>query len=252
MANQQLGFDVVGTSNASEVMGKAGKEADKLANKLKNAFDIKRTLTNAFIGAFGLTALLSSGIEYVTSKWDEYKQAQKDAFDAGAKPVYDELKAQEALGVQLDKNLSAILAMSKIKQERAKNIEDVKLQEQLAREAFLNSEAGQAFVQKKIAKHGLTMGAYTQEELTTAAKAEGARINVEKEKNKKNTFDGSISGSLGNAPASGVIGVGNNAQLALLDEQLVTLKQIRDGIDALGSPQGMNTDFTKESYQNIT
>lgn len=252
MANQQIGFDVVGTSNAAEVMGKAGKEADKLANKLKNAFDVKRTFTNAFIGAFGLTALLSTGIGYVTDKLAEYQQAQKDAFDAGAKPVYDELKAQEALGVQLDKNLSAVLAMAKIKQERAKNIEDVRLQENLAIEAFLNTEAGMKFKQQHTVQS--TDESYyvaLREQELAAAKAAGAVINTEKEKNKNNTFNGSLSGSLGNAPTSGVIGVGNNAQFTLMESQLATLEQIRDAIDRLGTPQGMNTDFTKPEYPTV-
>jgi hypothetical protein len=40
MANQQLGFYVVGKSNAAEVMGKAGKEAEKLRKKLEKAFDM--------------------------------------------------------------------------------------------------------------------------------------------------------------------------------------------------------------------
>jgi hypothetical protein len=59
MANQQLGFDVVGKSNAAEVMGKAGKEAEKLANKLKNAFDVKGALTGALTGAAGCSALIN-------------------------------------------------------------------------------------------------------------------------------------------------------------------------------------------------
>jgi hypothetical protein len=31
-----------------------------------------------------------------------------------------------------------------------------------------------------------------------------------------------------------------------MEEQLDTLKAIRDSIDKLGTPQGMNTDFTKQ------
>ena len=57
---------------------------------------------------------------------------------------------------------------------------------------------------------------------------------------------------MSNGPTSGVIGVGNNAQFTLMEQQLDTLKEIRDSIDRLGTPAGMNTDFTKESYQNIT
>ena len=51
---------------------------------------------------------------------------------------------------------------------------------------------------------------------------------------------------MGNGPTSGVIGVGNNAQFSLMAEQLDALIQIRDSIDRLGTPQGMNTDFTKQ------
>ena len=75
MANQQLGFEVVGKSNATEVMGKAGKEADKLANKLKNAFDIKGALTGAFIGAFGAAALLDKGINLITESFNLVQSA---------------------------------------------------------------------------------------------------------------------------------------------------------------------------------
>ena len=57
---------------------------------------------------------------------------------------------------------------------------------------------------------------------------------------------------MGNGPTSGVIGVGNNATFTMMEQQLDTLKEIRDSIDRLGTPTGMNTDFTKESYQNIT
>ena len=70
----------------------------------------------------------------------------------------------------------------------------------------------------------------------------------EKTKTKENTMDGGLGGSMSNAPTSGVIGVGNNAQFTLMESQLATLEQIRDAIDRLGVPQGMNTDFTKPEY----
>jgi hypothetical protein len=99
MANQQLGFDVVGKSNASEVMGKAGKEADKLANKLKNAFDFKGALTGAFIGAFGAAALLNKAIETVTESFKGMADVADQAGKAGISAAeFDKLSfaAQDA------------------------------------------------------------------------------------------------------------------------------------------------------------
>jgi hypothetical protein len=135
------------------------------------------------LGVVGPMALLQTGIGYVTEKWSEYQQAQKDAFEAGAKPVYDEIKAQQELGVQLDKNLSAILATAKIKEEIAKSEEDIKTQESQARQAFIDSEAGQTFVKKRIKESGGIV-TLSNEEIDAAAKAEGARINAEIKKKK--------------------------------------------------------------------
>ena len=128
------------------------------------------------LGVAGPMALLQAGIGYVSDKWAEYKQAQKDAFEAGAKPVYDELKAQQELGDQLDKNLSILLAMDKIKQEKAKTKEDIITQENQAIESFKKTEAGKQFVanhSRYVSDIGQDVYTATREQELAAAKAEG-------------------------------------------------------------------------------
>jgi hypothetical protein len=147
------------------------------------------------LGVVGPMALLQAGIGYVTEKWQEYKQAQQEAFDKGASGTYEEVKAQESLGLQLDKNLSILLAMAKVKAENAKNAEDVKAQEDQAIEEFKNSQAGYRFIQKMLQQRGITNNLYSRDEILAAAKEEGARINAElakqreEERNAENGYD---------------------------------------------------------------
>ena len=130
------------------------------------------------LGVVGPMALLQAGIGYVTQKWQEYKQAQQEAFDKGASGTYEEVKAQESLGVQLDKNLSVLLAMAKVKAENAKNAEDVITQENKAIEAFYQTEAGRKFKDENTGpESGLMMA--SREQILAAARAEGERINAE-------------------------------------------------------------------------
>ena len=134
------------------------------------------------LGVVGPMALLQAGIGYVTEKWQEYKQAQKDAFENGAAVTYNEVKAQESLGQQLDKNLSILLAMAKVKQENAKNKEDITAQEDQAIEEFKKTQAYLKFTDKLVKTRGGVLNElYTREEVIQAAKAEGARINKEME-----------------------------------------------------------------------
>jgi hypothetical protein len=130
------------------------------------------------LGVVGPMALLQAGIGYVTEKWQEYKQAQQEAFDKGASGTYEEVKAQESLGVQLDKNLSVLLAMAKVKAENAKNDEDVITQENKAIEAFYQTEAGRKFKDQNTGpESGLMMA--SREQILAAARAEGERINAD-------------------------------------------------------------------------
>jgi hypothetical protein len=132
------------------------------------------------LGVVGPMALLQAGIGYVTKKWEEYKQAQQEAFDKGASGTYEEVKAQESLGVQLDKNLSVLLAMAKVKAENAKNAEDVITQENKAIEAFYQTEAGRKFRDQNTGpESGLMMA--SREQILAAASAEGARVLAELE-----------------------------------------------------------------------
>jgi hypothetical protein len=130
------------------------------------------------LGVVGPMALLQAGIGYVTEKWQEYKQAQQEAFDKGASGTYEEVKAQESLGVQLDKNLSVLLAMAKVKAENAKNADDVITQENKAIEAFYQTEAGRKFKDQNTGpESGLMMA--SREQILAAARAEGERINAD-------------------------------------------------------------------------
>ena len=130
------------------------------------------------LGVVGPMALLQAGIGYVTEMWQEYKQAQQEAFDKGASGTYEEVKAQEDLGVQLDKNLSVLLAMAKVKAENAKNAEDVITQENKAIEAFYKTEAGKKFKNDNTGpESGLMMA--SREQILAAARAEGERINAD-------------------------------------------------------------------------
>jgi hypothetical protein len=370
MANQQLGFEVVGKSNASQVMGQAGKEADKLANKLKNAFDIKGALTGAFIGAFGAAALLDKSISLVTESFKEMADIADQAGKAGISAVeFDKLSfAAKDAGVstsvlsksirelrfmmkdalndtnkmeQLTKNLGfteadvrsgkvkSIDIFNRVAQAIATQTTDTrklaiataffgdkvandmlpvletiaknpdifkglivgteeayaaadKLDAKLAKiwnntkrwfggkivataEAFEESDKitqdqelmnflrdmplGSALGPKQKTSTATSAPAQAQVSKAQAdAIADGTQKNVKGD----NTIANSLGASMGNGPTSGVIGVGNNAQFTMMEQQLDTLKEIRDSIDRLGTPQGMNTDFTKESYQNIT
>ena len=369
MANQQLGFEVVGKSNATEVMGKAGKEADKLANKLKNAFDIKGALTGAFIGAFGAAALLDKGINLITESFKDMADIADQAGKAGISAVeFDKLAfAAKDAGVstavlsksirelrfmmkdaltdtkkmeQLTKNLG--FAEEDVRSGKVKSIDifnrvaqaigtqtndtqklaiataffgdkvandmlpvleaiaknpDIfkglvtgteeayaaadKLDQKLAKiwnntkrwfggkivatsEAFDESDkiTGNQDIMNFLREMplGSALGPAEKKPAITApaqaqvSKEQADAIAAANQKNVKgdNTIANSLGASMGNGPTSGVIGVGNNAQFTLMEEQLDTLKAIRDSIDRLGTPQGMNTDFTKESYQNIT
>ena len=134
--------DVSFTISASD---QASKAVETVQKKIQN---FGSDVAKLALGVVGPMALLQAGIGYVTEKWQEYKQAQTDAFENGAKGTYDQLKAQTDLGMQLDKNLSILLAMAKIETERAKNAEDIKAQEDQAIKAFLKTEEGVKFQQK--------------------------------------------------------------------------------------------------------
>jgi hypothetical protein len=363
MANQQLGFDVVGKSNAAEVMGKAGKEADKLANKLKNAFDIKGALTGAFIGAFGAAALLDKAINTITESFKEMADIADQSEKAGISGAeFDKLSfAAKQAGVStsmLSKGIrelrftikDAMTDTQKMQlltkglgfseeEVRKGNVSQIDILMRLSR-AIASQEndttklaIANVFLGDKLANDLLPIlqqigsdphifdGLNTASEelykkadklsekwekvwhnikqVTTATvvrmfehpetfltggmsgigetksdreirMAETERLKkkygyVDDKKPKeedfgalvelankakgtapKNTIAGDTGGSMGNTPTSGVIGVGNNAQFTLMESQLATLEQIRDAIDRLGTPQGMNTDFTKQ------
>jgi len=375
MANQQLGFDVVGKSNAAEVMGKAGKEAEKLRDKLNKAFDIKGALTGAFIGAFGAAALLDKAINTITESFknmaDVADQSGKAGISAGefyqlsvaaeqagvstrslAKAVrelrfmikdaqtdtvkmdaltkglgyteeqvrsgniqtidvykrvavalsqvstdlekttliskfFSNMTANEMMPVleAIGKNpdiFKGLIVASQESYDAADKLDDMisKLWHNLktgigivAVQAFQNLQSEIDVVKTSLSwlwEHSPTglvgemMGISNPFKSDTSATASPSATQTQKDGAKflaqetaktvkdSNTIANSLGASMGNGPTSGVIGVGNNATFSLMEEQLVTLKEIRDNIDRLGTPQGMNTDFTKESYQNIS
>lgn len=380
MANQQLGFEVVGKSNATEVMGKAGKEADKLANKLKKAFDLKGALTGAFIGAFGAAALIDKVITSITDGIMRMSQAKQESEKSSMDPseFYKlSIVAQksgvsvESLGKAIrqlkvgmkdaltDTNKMTIFtkglgfaeqdlrngkiktidvftriaqAMSKEENEsRRLAIATAYLSDKFANELQptlekignnpdifkgMNVQADEAYSKAdrayekwselgRVVGDGLAIATmemlenpiapgyeppitdfeYEQMEKEKKAREKENQISPEaakqindqlraagitsgflpenptnvdailsvKEKDKKNdnTIANSLGASMGNGPTSGVIGVGNNAQFTLMEEQLDTLKAIRDSIDRLGTPQGINTDFTKQELPTV-
>ena len=370
MANQQLGFEVVGKSNAAEVMGKAGKEADKLANKLKNAFDIKGALTGAFIGAFGAAALLNKAISTITESFKGMADVADQAGKAGISAAeFDKLSfaAQDA-GVStsvLSKSIRELRFMMKDAQTdaqkmtlltkglgyseeevRSGQIKSIELFQRVAQAigtqetdtqklaiatAFfgdkvandmlpvlqaiaknpdifkglvVGSEEAYAAADKldtKMAKlwHNIknnigsalvkfdewnaatnkpfsadtqkmleafpggdlirgTLGTFEKDTTPAPTTAQASKVNADaiinaQQKTVKgdNTIANSLGASMGNGPTSGVIGVGNNAQFTMMEQQLDTLKEIRDSIDRLGTPQGMNTDFTKQELPTV-
>jgi hypothetical protein len=368
---QSLEFGIVGKSNASEVMGQAGKEADKLANKLKKAFDFKSAMTGAFIGAFGAAALLDKGINLITESFKSMADVADQAGKAGISAVeFDKLAfAAKDAGVstsvlskairelrfmmkdalndtkkmeQLTKNLG--FAEEDIRSGKVKSIDifnrvaqaiatqendtrklaiataffgdkvandmlpvleaiaknpdifkglvtnseeayaaadklDLKLQKiwhNITRfygakivniaDTFENGPVGQKpaimnmlGVQESIDKFKANrdkergMTAPSAPAVAQVSKAQADAIADGNQKNVKgdNTIANSLGASMGNGPTSGVIGVGNNAQFTVMEQQLDTLKEIRDSIDRLGTPGYMNTDFTKPEYPTV-
>jgi hypothetical protein len=374
MANQQLGFEVVGKSNATEVMGKAGKEADKLANKLKNAFDLKGALTGAFIGAFGAAALLDKAINTITESFrnmaDVADQSAKAGISAGefyqlsvaaeqagvstsslAKGIRDlrfmmkdaqtdttkmntlvkglgyteeEVRSGNLKAIDVYKRVAVALSqvstdlekttlISKFFTDRTANemlpvLEAIgknpdifkgllvasqesydaadKLDDMVSKlwhniktgigvvavQAFRNLQTEADFLKTSFSwlwEHSPTgyvagmMGISNPfandtpasvSPSTTQSQKDGAKfLAQETAKTVKgdNTIANSFGASMGNGPTSGVIGVGNNAQFTMMEQQLDTLKEIRDSIDRLGTPGYQNTDFTKPEYPTV-
>jgi len=369
MANQQLGFDVVGKSNAAEVMGKAGNEADKLRKKLANAFDLKGALTGAFIGAFGAAALLDKAINTITDSFKEMGDIADMAGKAGISGAeFDKLSvAAKAAGVstsvlsksirelrffmkdalndtgkmeKLTKNLGfaeadvragkitsidlfqrvaqaiatqendtrrlaiataffgdkvandmlpvleaigknpdifkGLVTASEEAYQKIDELDDkfAKLEHNMKRSLMIGTVAVADHVEKRknlfadlfswILEHGpnayvrekLGIGNPFKDEASAPAQAQVSKANADaiadaSQKNVKNdnTIANSLGASMGNGPTSGVIGVGNNATFGILEEQLTTLKGIKDGIDRLAPSPAMNTDFTKEREQ---
>jgi hypothetical protein len=131
--------DVSFTISASD---QASKVVETVQKKIQN---FGSDVAKMALGFAGPMALLQAGIGYVTDKWNEYKQAQTDAFEKGAGYTYNEIKAQGDLGDKLDKNLSIMLAMAKAEEERAKNTKERIEQENQAIARFLETDAGKKF-----------------------------------------------------------------------------------------------------------
>jgi hypothetical protein len=376
MANQQLGFDVVGRSNASEVMGKAGKEADKLAKKLEHAFDIKGALTGAFIGAFGAAAIIDKIISGISDGLSHMNKVKEESQKAGMDPgEFDKLATvAERSGVSIEALAKSIrtlkvgmkdamtdaskmtkyteglgfaeadLRSGKIKQiDIFKRVAEVVAMEEnettklaiataflgdkYANELIpalqkigdnpdifknLNTQSDLAydkadrayekwsnlwklisetaavatveFAENPFGKNPAGVSGFQGEEVRrqreeeymkslspesrkiflqmreerlrdrkekeTGIKEEAKKTDISaiigKTEKNDNTIANSLGASMGNGPTSGVIGVGNNAQFGILEEQLTTLKQIKDGIERLAPAQAVQTDFTKQ------
>lgn len=364
MANQQLSFEVVGKSNASEVMGKAGREADKLANKFKQAFDIKDALMGAFIGAFGAAALLNKAVQTITESFKDMgdiadksakagisgaefdqlsyaaglagvstsvlsksirelrfmmKDAQKDTakmtnLTKGLGFTEEEVRGGKIKTIEVFNRVSIALAQAQTDTEKltiltkffgdkvandmlpvleqiAKHPDmfkgllvgsdeayakldaiDEKFQkmyhnakrliglgifsaiqkneEEVMRPSRLRQFLGGMFPTLDVLSKGAAIftsagdGVSNQANNATQAQKDGAKfLAKEIKKPDANTMAGSQAQAGG-----GVIGVGNNAANLIMEEQLDTLKEIKESIDRLGTPGYMNTDFTKPKY----
>ena len=173
--------DLSFTISASD---QASKVVETVQKKIQN---FGADVAKMALGFAGPMAALQAGIGYVSDKWAEYKKAQEDAFENGAKGTYDEVKAQESLGVQLDKNLSVLLAMAKVKQENAKNTEELRKQEDQAIKAFYETEAGKKYIEENsfvVGVFGTKGYSENRQKVLEAARAEGqkqlVKINDEK------------------------------------------------------------------------
>jgi hypothetical protein len=376
MANQKIGFDVVGTSNAAEVMGKAGKEADKLANKIKKAFNFKTAIIESVLAGFGAAALIDKTISTITEGISKLATVQQEAAKAGIDPgEFDKLATvADKSGVSMQTLGSAIrqlkvgmkdaltdtdkmtkftkglgFAEADLRSGKVKTI-DVFTRIGMAMQnetnestklaiatAFLsdkfgtqllptlqkiadnpdifkgmNAQAEEAYnaadraMEKwsklgKIVGEGLAIATMdilenpiapgyvppitedeqnaidkkTEQNSTKVSDEVAAQINADlqkagittglmpinptnvkaitdaenKSKKDSNTIANSLGASMGNGPTSGVIGVGNNAVNLIMEEQLDTLKQIKDGIDRLAPAAAVDTDFTKTREQ---
>ena len=371
MANQQLGFDVVGKSNAAEVMGKAGQEADKLRKKLAQAFDFKGALTGAFIGAFGAAALLDKAINTITDSFkqmadiadmagkagisgEEFDKLSFAAKDAGVSTsilsksirelrfmmknaltdadkmtlltkglgfAEEDVRAGKVKSIELFQRVAQAIAtqendtqklaiataffgdkvandMLPVLEAIAKNpdifkglvtgsedaykkIDDLdtkfgKLEHNILRSLMIGTVAVADHVEKRYSIYskffswlwensptgfvGEKMGISNpfSDKTVAPANAQSSKVNAQaiidaqqKTVKNDNTIANSLGASMGNGPTSGVIGVGNNAMSLIMQDQLDTLKQIKESIDRLGTPQGMNTDFTKQQYPAV-
>ena len=367
---QELGFNVVGKSNASEVMGKAGQEADKLRKKLAQAFDFKGALVGAFIGAFGAAALLDKAINTITDSFKgmadvadqagkagisaaEFDKLSFAAQDAGVSTSVlsksirelrfmmkdaltdtkkmtllteglgfseDEVRSGQVKSIELFQRVAQAIATQetdtqklaiataffgdKVANDMLPVLESIAKNPDIFKGLVTGSEEAYQAADKldtKMAKlwHNIknniglalvkfdewnaktnevltpelrktfegmtggslisgTLGTFPTETTVAPATAQASKVNAQaiidaqqKAVKNDNTIANSLGASMGNAPTSGVIGVGNNAQFTLMEEQLTTLKEIRDNIDKLGTPQGMNTDFTKQELPTV-
>jgi len=365
---QQLGFEVVGKSNASEVMGKAGQEADKLRKKLAEAFDFKGALVGAFVGAFGAAALLDKAINTITESFkgmadvadqagkagisaEEFDKLSFAAQDAGVSTQIlsksirelrfmmkdaltdtnkmtlltqglgfseEEVRSGQVKSIELFQRVAQAIATQETdtqklaiataffgdkvandmlpvletiaknpdifkglitgSEEAYKKIDDLdtkfaKLEHNIQRSLMLGTVAVADHVEKRYniyskffswlwensptgfvgEKLGMSNPFENVSKISASpATAQASKVNAQaiidaQQKAVKN--DNTIAGSSPiNGPASGVIGVGNNAVNLIMEEQLDTLKQIKEGIDKLGPVLPMNTDFTKQQY----
>ena len=359
---QELGFNVVGKSNAAQVMGQAGKEADKLAKKIKHAFDFKSAIIESMLSAFGAAAVIDKIITSITEGISHMAKAKQESEKAGMDPSeFDKLAiVAEKSGVSMESLSKAIrqlkvgmkdamvdankmtmftkglgLAEEDLRNGKVKTIDIVtRVAQVIANEenesrklaiatAFLSDKfanellptlekvgnnpdifkglnTASDFAYEKadrvyekwskiwqIISQSLAVGTMNFienpfgqnpsgqplfgrsisadeerkrqfEALKKASEgpdqksqeASQAIIDADnKSKKNDNTIANSLGASMGNAPTSGVIGVGNNAIFSLMEEQLTTLKGIKDGIDRLAPAGAVDTDFTKTREQ---
>ena len=142
--------DLSFTISASD---QASKAVETVQKKIQN---FGSDVAKLALGVVGPMAILQAGIGYVTDKWNEYKQAQTDAFEKGASGAYEEVKRQESINEQLDKGLAYLLAQKKVKEEILKDSEQIKIAEKQAIEEFKKTPEYKS-VEREVYRRGSTV-----------------------------------------------------------------------------------------------
>jgi hypothetical protein len=252
-------------------MKDALNDTDKMSKLTKNLGFAEEDVRAGKVTSIDLFQRVAQAI--ATQENDTRKLAIATAF-FGDKVANDMLPVLEAIGKNPD-IFKGLVTGSEEAYQKIDELDDkfAKLEHNMKRSLMIGTVAVADHVEKRknlfadlfswVLEHGpnayvrekLGIGNPFKDEASAPAQAQVSKANADaiadaSQKNVKNdnTIANSLGASMGNGPTSGVIGVGNNAQFTLMEEQLDALKSIKDAIDRLGPISPMNTDFTKSEY----